>query len=722
MLRCKLYKSNHNTRAGNPGHVRLLPPLRQPPQRMMCARVPYGLASAPSAFQKMMATILEGVPGAKNYLDDVIVYGETAEDHDFNLSTVLQKLKESGLTSLRFLGHVISANGILPDREHLNAVREAPPPSDAASLQSFLGLVSWYSKFLPGFATVVAPMRECAKEKGQFSWTPAAQSSFENIKQMLVSSPALAIYDPTLHSIISTDASDYGLGAVFTQVQSDGTEKPVAFASRTLTDAEKKYSIVEKEALACVWATEKWRTYVWGHRFTLRTDHQALTTLLSTKGMGRAGMRIARWAALTDFETACAACPELEMLRKQITHGWPPSIKAVSQDMIPYFRVRDELAVKDAFIFRGTRLLVPVDLRHTLISLAHESHQGIVRTKQRLRDLYWWPQMDSQVQSTIATCIPCQSNDKSAVTHPAPLQPVQFPEGPWKKLGLDVVGPFETAIPACRYAITLTDYHSKWPELAFASSATTVDVIKFLSTVFSRHGNPESIVTDNGTQFTSAAFAEFLKERDIKHIRTSVYYPASNGAVERFHRALKGCVQTAIQHSQPWNKAVTEWLQVYRATPHATTGVSPYELLYGRKMRTKLNILPLQGEGKCDLAAVRENVEKKQDKMKLYTDHRRGARNPLFGVGGKVRIRLPRATPKGHPRFSAPVRVEERVGTNTFLLSDGKKWNAAHLAYSPEMIDCASNTAQQTHNTTQSAVKVSRMRRKPVWHKDYEIH
>ncbi|KAG1936302.1 K02A2.6-like [Pimephales promelas] len=143
----------------------------------------------------------------------------------------------------------------------------------------------------------------------------------------------------------------------------------------------------------------------------------------------------------------------------------------------------------------------------------------------------------------------------------------------------------------------------------------------------------------------------------------------------------------AIQHPQPWNKAVTEWLQVYRATRHATMGVSPYELIYGRKMRTKLNILPLQGEGKCDLAAVHENVEKKQDKMKLYIDQRRGARNPLFGVGGKVRIRLPRATPKGHPRLSALVRVEERVGTNTFLLSDGKKWNAAHLAYSPEMID-----------------------------------
>ncbi len=164
-----------------------------------------------------MATILEGVPGVKNYLVDLIVYRETVEEHDVTLSTVLQKLKEAGLvlnekkcnfrqTSLWYLGHTINAKGILPDQEHLDAVRNAPPPSDAASLQSFLGLVSWYSKCLPGFATVVATMRECAKEKGLFAWTPAAQNSFEDIKRMLVSSPSLAIYDPTLHSVISTDA------------------------------------------------------------------------------------------------------------------------------------------------------------------------------------------------------------------------------------------------------------------------------------------------------------------------------------------------------------------------------------------------------------------------------------------------------------------------------------------------------------------------------------
>lgn len=596
-------------------------------------RVPYGLASAPSAFQKMMADILNGLPGVQNYLDDLIVYGNTLVEHDQNLNTVLQKLKEAGLvlnenkchfrkTSLRFLGHTITTDGILPDQEHINAVLKAPPPSDAVALRSFLGLVSWYSKFLPNFETVVAPMGACASDKDTFTWNPAAQNSFEEVKHLLVNSPALALFDPSLRPMISTDASDYGLGAVFAQVQPDGTEKPVAFASRTLTETERKYSIVEKEALACVWATEKWRTYLWGRRFTLRTDHQALTTLLSTKGIGRAGMRVARWSArllcfdydivyrpgsqnytadclsrlplpvpsvsipdaepemvaqisatlsslpVADFDSACSACPELSALRSQIESGWPPSAKSVSGVLAPYYTIRDELSVKDNYILRGSRLIAPLSLRHTLITLAHESHQGIVRTKQRLRNLYWWPRMDSQVQSCIASCILCQANDKTASTRPAPLQPVPLPDGPWKKLGIDIVGPFDTAVPACRYAITLTDYYSKWPELAFSRTATTADVIHFLTSVFCRHGNPESVVTDNGPQFTSAAFASFLHTQGISHSRTSVYYPAANGAVERFHRALRSCIQTAIQQSQPWKETVLNWLQVLQLQPH----------------------------------------------------------------------------------------------------------------------------------------------------------
>ena len=271
-------------------------------------RVPYGLASAPAAFQKMMSVVLQGVPNVQNYLDDIICFGSTQLQHDAALQEVLQRLKKAGLRinekkcqyrqpSLRFLGHIVTAQGIEPDTDHVKAITQAPPPKDAATLRSLLGMLSWYNKFLPNYATVVEPLRACLRSDTEYKWTAEADKCFGEVKQLLLDSSALALYDPALPSIVSSDASDYGIGAVFTQIHPNNIERTVAFASRTLTQTERKYATVEKEALACVWAVEKWRTYLWGHRFTLRTDHQALTTLLSTKGADRAGMRIARWSA-----------------------------------------------------------------------------------------------------------------------------------------------------------------------------------------------------------------------------------------------------------------------------------------------------------------------------------------------------------------------------------------------------------------------------------------
>ena len=149
---------------------------------------------------------------------------------------------------------------------------------------------------------------------------------------------------------------------------------------------------------------------------------------------------------------------------------------------------------------------------------------------------------------------------------------------------MDIVGPFETAAPECRFAITMTDYYSKWPEVAFTRDITTDTMLSFMSSVFSRHGNPLSIVTDNGVQFTSASFASFLKDRQISHSKSSLYHPAAKGTIERFNRVLRQTVQLAIQQHQRWKPAVVDFLQVYRATPHATTVSSPFELLHGRPM------------------------------------------------------------------------------------------------------------------------------------------
>lgn len=402
-----------------------------------------------------------------------------------------------------------------------------------------------------------------------------------------------------------------------------------------------------------MFAEEKWCPYLWGHHFTLRTDHKALTTLLATKGIGCAGIRVARWSArllcfsydieyrpgaqnqaadclsriplpvtiehieepemvaaifaglhsvsMEDFTKASESCSELRLLRTQILKEWPHNKKDVDPAPSSFFFIRDELSVHEGLIMRGEHcVVVPVSLRSTLVKLAHETHQGLVRTKQRLREWYWWLKMDLLVHSVISTCLTCQLNDKTVKTAPAPLQPVELPDEPWQKLGLDIIGPFEHAASGCRFANSLVEYYSKWPEVAFSSHVTTEVVTSFLHSVFAREGNPLFVVTDNGPQFLSSVFSDFLSERGIKHLRTSVYHPQGNGAVERWNRVLKESILSAEQMRKAWRQSVVEFLQSYRATPHATTGVSPSELLHNRKMRTKLDILPVKDKSdKC---------------------------------------------------------------------------------------------------------------------------
>lgn len=201
-----------------------------------------------------------------------------------------------------------------------------------------------------------------------------------------------------------------------------------------------------------------------------------------------------------------AHCP---VLRTQIVHGWPASPSALDPVLQPYFKLRHEFSVQADFVFRGTWLVVPGDLRESLIRIAHEGHQGMVRTKKRLREIYWWPKMDLSVANKISACQLCLSLDKTAKTSTPPLQHVPLP---WDKLAIDIVDPFKTAVWDCLYALTLIDYYSKWPEVAFTGSVATKQVTSFLTSVFNRHSNPTTIMSDNGPQFTSPEVPSWKRE------------------------------------------------------------------------------------------------------------------------------------------------------------------------------------------------------------------
>ncbi|XP_064479192.1 uncharacterized protein K02A2.6-like [Ornithodoros turicata] len=320
----------------------------------------------------------------------------------------------------------------------------------------------------------------------------------------------------------------------------------------------------------------------------------------------------------------------------------------------PFFRVQEELTVFQDLLIRGDRIVVPPAFTGHLIQLAHESHPGIVRTKQRLREKYWWPQMDKQVENAVKSFNICQDADKSAKTADTPLQPIQFPSRSWEKAAVDIMGPFEKAPPDCRYAIVIVDYFSKWPEAKFCANVTASTILDFLRSVCAREGYPDNLVSDHRPQFISHQFELFLRDR------------------------------ATFLEGRPLRQTVTEYLGLYRCTPHATTGRSPAEL-HDRNPRTRLDVIwipsfLLGDDPAAAMINLRERMRKHQQQSKTYTDHKRSAKAPKYKVGDYVRVRKPGFTLKGMPSFTKPFKIIRQKGRYSFQLADGNTWNASKFA------------------------------------------
>ena len=256
-----------------------------------------------------MDTILQGVEGVACYIDDIIVTGETLEEHMERLEEVLKRLSRHGIhvklpkrrflqSSVVFLGHCIDANGIHPLKEKLKAILQAPAPTNVQELRSFLGLINYYRKFIPNAATILAPLNQLLRKGIKWNWSTACQRSFDKAKETLASNDILMHYTPSLPIKMAGDASAYGMGVVISHVLPDGSERPVAFASRTLSNSERNYAQVEKEALSLIFGVKRFHSYLYGRHFTLVTDHKPLTAILGPKkGIPPlAAARLQRWA------------------------------------------------------------------------------------------------------------------------------------------------------------------------------------------------------------------------------------------------------------------------------------------------------------------------------------------------------------------------------------------------------------------------------------------
>ena len=283
-------------------------------------RMPFGLKTAPSVFQRFVNQVLGKARGvfADAYLDDIIIYSHSWTDHIQHIRFVLSQLQKANLTinyekcrfcetQMEYLGSIISPTGVKVNPAKLEPLQNFPPPRTAKEVKRFLGMCGWYRQYVPNYATIVEPLNLCLRRNQKFSWTHEQQNSFELVRKCIVEATALAFPDFERQFILRTDASDVGLGAVLAQENAEGNELPIAFASRTLSKTERAYHATEKECLCIVWALKKFEMYLDGHKFSLQTDNRALLWLDRMKDVNSKFMR---WSLrIQDFQPIITHCP-----------------------------------------------------------------------------------------------------------------------------------------------------------------------------------------------------------------------------------------------------------------------------------------------------------------------------------------------------------------------------------------------------------------------------
>ncbi|PAA49096.1 hypothetical protein BOX15_Mlig004385g37, partial [Macrostomum lignano] len=368
----------------------------------------------------------------------------------------------------------------------------------------------------------------------------------------------------------------------------------------------------------------------------------------------------------------------LQAVLQYISGGWPTK---VDSSLKPYFNVRDELFCwnNGQCLGRGERAIIPTSLRLQVIEEAHEGHPGVVRSKQRCRDTVWFPGIDRQVEDYVKNCTACTLAEKSGKPQQTIVTPIEWPDGPWDKVEIDIFGEVAAAPRHQRFLLVIHDLYSKWPEIAAMETVTSANIIKTLRKLFGRWGVPKMLISDNGPQFVSDEFEEFLRAEGIKHSRVSRYYPQGNGGVERFNRSLKEGLAANLRAGAKFEDAIDLVLKTYRTSQHALTGLTPAELMIGRKLRSGLQLLrptPVQQRDDSDL---RDSIAQRQAKNADYTNKRRRARDSMLQAGDWVWRQTPHRAHKLATRLKEPLKIASKAGRNTFVLSDGTKWQASRL-------------------------------------------
>lgn len=711
--------------------------------------LPFGLNVSSGVFITALDTVLgpELLDRITVYVDDILVATATWEEHLILLERVLDRFLSSGVTvnllkskfvktEIKFLGHIISSTGIVPDPEKLKAIQNFPTPHNRRQLKGFYGLCSFFRRFLPQQLLNSTPLLSLLRKDTPWNWSEQCHKDFVKIKEALVNSDILHHPDMTQDFCIATDSSNYGLGACLFQI-SDKLDpkslKVISFASRTLTECERRYSTTELELLAIVWAFKKFHHYVFGKHTKVFCDHQALSFLMSCKLLHN---RLARWAMILqeyDFEIehikgtdnviadALSRLPQgmpdlqdcvesstefkimlmkdseyrpyyLDMCRniqqlQQADDRWHKVITKITENPDTPFSQHYKLHNGVLFFRRHPQsrqwcVCIPGSHEVTLIWHTHRvwGHFGPLKCLRKLKQYCHFPNMSRKIHNTLKSCLICQRCKPNNQSSKMPLHSI-LPYQPLHLVSIDTTGQLPIGRGGVRHILGLYDVFSKFVKLYALKTTTATAVIRRLERdYFPFVGKPVAILSDNAKTFTCQTWKNFIRNHDIKHILISRYNPSAN-PMERMFRELNRFMRTYTANKQTrWIEYIGLFEQVVNNLPLYSTPYTPTDLvLQHRESNEWVKPLPKIPRGETTLEEkVRQVLVALTDaafKRKAYYD-KQLKRTQTFRVGDYVMLRnqaKPSAALKRIKKwqymYTGPFRIVKIPHEGSYLLS-----------------------------------------------------
>lgn len=717
-------------------------------------RMPFGLANAPAFFQRTVNKALGSLRfhTAVAYMDDILVPSKTVDEGLTKLEAILKNFRAANLTlkltkcnffqtSVEFLGFEISIDGIRPGTKKTDAVRNFPVPENVHNVRQFVGLASFFRKFVKGFATIAKPLTTLLKKNTPWVWGDAQQQAFETLKLQLVSRPVLALYNPTLYTELHTDASKWGVGGILLQRQHGGDIKPVAYYSCQTSPEEQHFSAYELETLAVVMSLTKFRTYLTGMPFTIVTDCNSLRATFTKRDMLP---RVARWWGLIQ-EFNCdikyrsgKGMAHVDALSRNPVKGDSISLdfptvfkiddawlKTVQSDDSEVSRIKSILSdpnsnsvvevkknycLKNNNVFKitptGAKWLVPKGVRWQILRTCHDDigHFSVDKTFEKVNENYWFPKMRRFIQKYVGACLECAlskapSGKKSGYLHPIPKIPM-----PFHTLHADHLGPFNPSRLKNRYLLVIVEGFTKFIILKPVRSTKATVTIKVFREYFGTFGLPTRLITDRYSSFTGKKIASFLKDLGVQHVMNAVATPRANGQVERYNRTILDAL-TAMNHGRNeelWDDKVIDVQWGLNNTVNRGTGKTPAEVLFGLKLKgiTEGKIVSvlqdddLEAMKEMDVDSIRSDVSKyiqeSQEKQKERYDRSR-CKPRSFSIGDLVRVErsipCPGKSKKLKSKCYGPYRVVNVLPNDRYLVEDTpltkKKGKASYKGVHP---------------------------------------